>query len=76
MSTFLLNKHLCGFPLLPAAAKSSAVVASYREVAAATVQGVVRDEKGSPLPGTTIVLKGANGAGAATRCWDTTSHTT
>jgi TonB-linked SusC/RagA family outer membrane protein len=74
MATSLSIKNLRGLPLLllvPAAvlplsqatAKGSLTGASYR--AAVTVQGVVTDDKGNPLPGATIVLKGNTSVGAS-----------
>jgi TonB-linked SusC/RagA family outer membrane protein len=74
MATSLSIKNLRGLPLLllvPAAvlplsqatARGSIAGVSYR--AAVTVQGVVTDDKGNPLPGATIVLKGNTSVGAS-----------
>jgi TonB-linked SusC/RagA family outer membrane protein len=71
MSSSLLLKNLRGLPLLLlpvttlplTAAANSLTSATYR--ADVTVQGVVTDDKGTPLPGATIVLKGAAGVGVS-----------
>ena len=74
MATSLSIKNLRGLPLLllvPAAvlplsqatARGNVAGASYR--AAVTVQGVVTDDKGTPLPGATVVLKGNTSVGAS-----------
>jgi TonB-linked SusC/RagA family outer membrane protein len=73
MSSSLSLKNLRGLPLLllpatalplvSAATASGLPSATYR--AAVTVQGVVTDDKGAPLPGATIVLKGATGVGVS-----------
>jgi TonB-linked SusC/RagA family outer membrane protein len=73
MSSSLSFKRFRGLPLLllPAttlplasvAATGSLTSATYR--ADVTVQGVVTDDKGTPLPGATIVLKGAAGVGVS-----------
>jgi TonB-linked SusC/RagA family outer membrane protein len=74
MTTSLSIKRLRGLPLfllLPATAlplsqataRASVAGTGYR--AAVTVQGTVTDDKGTPLPGATIVLKGNASVGAS-----------
>jgi TonB-linked SusC/RagA family outer membrane protein len=67
-------KDLRGLPLLllapaaalaPTAASARPAVADVTHRVDVTVQGVVTDDKGNPLPGATIVLKGANGVGVS-----------
>ncbi|MGI4735344.1 MAG: SusC/RagA family TonB-linked outer membrane protein [Janthinobacterium lividum] len=74
MATSLSIKNLCGLPLLllvPATvlplsqATARGNIAGVRYLAAVTVQGVVTDEKGNPLPGATIVLKGNTSVGVS-----------
>ncbi|UOR07112.1 TonB-dependent receptor [Hymenobacter aerilatus] len=74
MTSSLSVKHLCRVPLLALgiatavpltqATANSRVAATFRRVDV-TVQGVVTDDKGNPLPGATVVLKGATGVGAS-----------
>lgn len=72
MRTSLSTRSLCRILLLliPAAAlpltRASAAklpTSAHYQPADVTVQGVVTDEKGTPLPGATIVLKGSAGVG-------------
>ncbi len=72
MAIPLSIKNLCGLPLLllaPAAvlplsqATARGTIAGTVHRAAATVQGVVTDEKGNPLPGATVVVKGNTSIG-------------
>ncbi|RZL10373.1 MAG: SusC/RagA family TonB-linked outer membrane protein, partial [Hymenobacter sp.] len=74
MKTPLSIKDLRGLPLLllapaaalaPTAANARPAVAGVAHRVDVTVQGVVTDDKGTPLPGATIVLKGANGVGVS-----------
>ncbi|RZL16763.1 MAG: TonB-dependent receptor [Hymenobacter sp.] len=74
MKTPLSIKDLRGLPLLllapaaalaPTAASARPAVAGISHRVDVTVQGVVTDDKGTPLPGATIVLKGANGVGVS-----------
>ncbi|WP_324673415.1 TonB-dependent receptor [Hymenobacter sp. GOD-10R] len=73
MPNFLSLKKLYGIPLLALgtavlplsqATANHAAASLFRRVEV-TVQGTVTDDKGSPLPGATIILKGANGVGAS-----------
>lgn len=50
-------------PLTPASANSD--ISTFRRVEV-TIQGAVTDDKGSPLPGTTVVVKGSAGLGTST----------
>jgi len=50
-------------PLTPASANSD--ISAFRRVDV-TIQGSVTDDKGSPLPGTTVVVKGSAGLGTST----------
>jgi TonB-linked SusC/RagA family outer membrane protein len=73
MPISLLSKHLRGLPLLllvPAvslplsqATAVSLPTGTLYHPTEVTVQGTVSDDKGSPLPGATIVLKGVAGVG-------------
>ena len=69
----LFFKKLYGIPLLvlgttvlplTQATANYAAASLFRRVDV-TVQGTVTDDKGSPLPGATIILKGATGVGAS-----------
>ncbi|QNE39199.1 TonB-dependent receptor [Hymenobacter sp. NBH84] len=74
MTSSLSVKQLCRVPLL---ALSVAMVLPLTQATAnnhaaetfrrvdVTVQGQVRDDQGNPLPGATVVLKGATGVGAS-----------
>ncbi|MGI4832176.1 MAG: SusC/RagA family TonB-linked outer membrane protein [Janthinobacterium lividum] len=65
----LLLLPAIGLPLSQASARGAAAGAYYRTprlaVAAVTVQGIVTDEKGNPLPGATVVLKGNSSVGVS-----------
>jgi len=74
MATSLSIKNLRGLPLLllvPATvlplsqATAHGTIAGVRYRVAVTVQGVVTDERGTPLPGATIVLKGNTSVGVS-----------
>jgi len=74
MTSSLSVKQLCRVPLLALsvamvlpltqATANSRAAATFRRVDV-TVQGQVRDDQGNPLPGATVVLKGATGVGAS-----------
>jgi TonB-linked SusC/RagA family outer membrane protein len=59
----LLLLPTMALPLAPAAARATLAGSVYR--AAVTVQGIVTDEKGNPLPGATVVLKGNTSVGVS-----------
>jgi TonB-linked SusC/RagA family outer membrane protein len=59
----LLLVPATALPLSQATARGNIAGVSYR--VAVTVQGVVTDDKGNPLPGATVVLKGNTSVGAS-----------
>ncbi len=75
MNAALLLKRLSGIPLLalsaavalphPAAARGAAGAPALHRPVDATVKGRVTDEKGGPLPGATVIVKGASSVGAS-----------